>query len=225
MATNIGYARRSGGQPAILQRSPDGAIEADSGGDIEQVEGDRLVAAPGVLVSTSVGKNIPGITKFLFMDYFAYAPDGTLYADNMPMSGLRSIPTDCLSHERSGLIAVARGTVQLADGNRPDLGAARERTEFKSARCRPPLQGSEAAGAKTPVGVARRCSHRVGMCGRNHRWPDRGAPDTAQAAVASTPTCLGFSAIGYNPVLDFAAGHLPKRVMAAGGDRPVSETG
>ena len=86
-ATNIGYARRSGGQPAILQRSPAGAIEADSGGGLEQVEGDRLVAAPGVLVSTSVGQNIPGITKFLFMDYFAYAPDGTLYADNMPMGG------------------------------------------------------------------------------------------------------------------------------------------
>ena len=87
VATDLGYARRSGGQPAIVQRSPDGAIEADSGPYLEQVEGNRLVSTPGVLVSTSGANDIPGITKFLFMDYFVYAPDGTLYADNMPTSG------------------------------------------------------------------------------------------------------------------------------------------
>ena len=87
VATDLGYARRSGGQPAIVQRSPDGAIEADNGPYIEQVEGHRLVTTPGVLASTSGANDIPGITKFLFMDYFAYAPDGTLYADNMPTSG------------------------------------------------------------------------------------------------------------------------------------------
>jgi len=87
VATNLGYARRSGGQPAIVQRSPDGAIEADNGPYIEQVEGDRVVTTPGVLASISGANNVPGITKFLFMDYFAYAPDGTLYADNMPTSG------------------------------------------------------------------------------------------------------------------------------------------
>jgi hypothetical protein len=89
VATNLGVARRSGGQPAIVQRSPDGVIEADSGPYLEQVDGNRLVPTPGVLVSTSVsvGHNVPGITKFLFMDYFAYSPDGTLYADNMPTSG------------------------------------------------------------------------------------------------------------------------------------------
>jgi len=87
VATDLGYARRGGGQPAIVQRSPDGAIEADNGPYIEQVEGNRLVTSPGVLASTSGANNVPGITKFLFMDYFAYAPDGTLYADNMPMSG------------------------------------------------------------------------------------------------------------------------------------------
>jgi hypothetical protein len=89
IATNLGYARRSGGQPAIVQRSPDGAIEADSGPYLEQVEGSQLVSTPGVLVptSTSGANDVPGITKFLFMDYFAYAPDGTFYADNMPTSG------------------------------------------------------------------------------------------------------------------------------------------
>ena len=85
-ATNIGYARRSGGQPAIVQRSPDGVIEADDGPYLEQVEGNRLVRTPGVLQSDSTSSlnDVPGITKFVFMDYFAYAPDGTLYADNLP---------------------------------------------------------------------------------------------------------------------------------------------
>ncbi len=87
VATDVGYARRSGGQPAIVQRSPDGAIEADNGPYIEQVEGNRLVTTPGVLASTSGANDVPGITKFLFMNYFAYASDGTLYADNMPTSG------------------------------------------------------------------------------------------------------------------------------------------
>ncbi len=87
VATDLGYARRSGGQPAIVQRSPDGAIEADNGPYIERVEGNRLVTTPGVLASTSGANNVSGITKFVFVDYFAYAPDGTLYADNMPTSG------------------------------------------------------------------------------------------------------------------------------------------
>ena len=65
----------------------DGAIEADNGPYLEQVEGNGLVSTPGVLMSTSGTNDVPGITKFLFMDYFAYAPDGTLYADNMPTSG------------------------------------------------------------------------------------------------------------------------------------------
>ncbi len=44
---------------------------------------------PGVAGSTSITSvnDVPGITKFLFMDYFAYAPDGTLYADNMDTGG------------------------------------------------------------------------------------------------------------------------------------------
>ena len=89
VATDLGYARRSGGEPAILQRNPDGTIEADSGPYLEHVEANRLVRTPGVLTSTSITSvnDVPGITKFIFMDYFAYAPDGTLYADNMPTSG------------------------------------------------------------------------------------------------------------------------------------------
>ncbi len=87
VATDLGYARRSGGQPAIVQRSPDGAIEADNGPYIEQVEGNRLVTTPDAGVSSSGANDVSGITKFNFLDYFAYASDGTLYADNMPTSG------------------------------------------------------------------------------------------------------------------------------------------
>lgn len=89
VATDLGYARRSGGQPAIVQRRPDNAIEADSGAGLEQVVGNRLVPTTGVVESTSTSapNDVPGITKFLFMDYFAYGPDGTLYADNMPTGG------------------------------------------------------------------------------------------------------------------------------------------
>jgi len=87
VATDVGYARRSGGQPAIVKRSPDGGIEADDGPYIERVEGNHLVFTSGVLASTSGVSDVPGITKFIFVDYFAYAPDGTLYADNMPTSG------------------------------------------------------------------------------------------------------------------------------------------
>ena len=89
VATDIGDARRSGGQPAVVQRSPDGVIEADDGPYLEQIDGNRLMRTPGVLTSTSTTSvnDIPGVTKFLFMDYFAIAPDGTLYADNMDTGG------------------------------------------------------------------------------------------------------------------------------------------
>ena len=68
---------------------PCGIIEANEGPYLEQVEGNRLVQTPGVAGSTSITSvnDVPGITKFLFMDYFAYAPDGTLYADNMDTGG------------------------------------------------------------------------------------------------------------------------------------------
>jgi hypothetical protein len=99
VATNLGYARRSGGQPAIVQRSADGVIESDSGPYLEEVEGNRLVSTPGVLSSTSAADDVPGITKFVFMDYFAYAPDGHV--------GVRSVPADCLRDGWSRHIALA----------------------------------------------------------------------------------------------------------------------
>ena len=79
VATYLGYAFRSGGNTAIVQRSADGTIEADDGPYIQQVEGNRLVSTAGF-------NDVPGIAKFNFLDYFALAPNGTIYADNVPSS-------------------------------------------------------------------------------------------------------------------------------------------
>ena len=75
-ATSLGYARRSGGNTAVVQRGPDDVIEVDDGQNILQVQGDRLVT------SFAVNK-IPGINTFIFTNYFALAPDGTFYADDL----------------------------------------------------------------------------------------------------------------------------------------------
>lgn len=76
VATYLGYARRSGGTTAIVQRGPDDVIEVDDGQDILQEEGDQLV--------TTVAVNaVPGINTFTFTDFFALAQNGTLYADNL----------------------------------------------------------------------------------------------------------------------------------------------
>jgi hypothetical protein len=76
LARYLGYARRSGGNTAIVQRGPDDVIEVDSGQNILQVEGNQLV--PTLTVDA-----IPGINTFIFTDYFAEGPDGTLFADDL----------------------------------------------------------------------------------------------------------------------------------------------
>ena len=76
VATYVGYDRRSGGNTAVVERSPDGVIEADDGPNVLRVQGTRLVTAVAV-------NKVPGIKEFTSMDYFAIAPSGTLYADNL----------------------------------------------------------------------------------------------------------------------------------------------
>jgi WD40 repeat protein len=76
VATYLGYARRSGGTTAIVQRGADGDIEVDDGQDVLEVEGDQLVSTLAVNV-------VSGIDTFVFTDFFALGPDGTLYADNL----------------------------------------------------------------------------------------------------------------------------------------------
>ena len=80
VATYLGYARRSGGTTAIVQRGADDVIEVDDGQNILRVEGDRLVTTLAVNAVT-------GINTFIFTDFFALGPDGTLYADNLGPPG------------------------------------------------------------------------------------------------------------------------------------------
>jgi hypothetical protein len=75
-ATYLGYDRRSGGSAAVVERGPLGAIEADNGSDIVQVQGNRLA------VSADLEK-IPGDAGFTFTNYFAIGPNGALYADDL----------------------------------------------------------------------------------------------------------------------------------------------
>jgi hypothetical protein len=75
-ATYVGYDRRSGGNAAVVERGPHGAIEADNGSDILRVQGDRLA------VRASLDKT-PGADGFVFTDYFAIGQNGVLYADNL----------------------------------------------------------------------------------------------------------------------------------------------
>jgi hypothetical protein len=75
-ATELGYARRSGGNVAVMERGDGGSILGDDGSRVVRVEGDRLVT------SFSFGK-VPGISTFEFLDFFAVAPNGTLYADDL----------------------------------------------------------------------------------------------------------------------------------------------
>jgi hypothetical protein len=74
-AVYLGYARRSGGNPAILQRRA-GQIEVDDGPNLLVVQGKRLVPVFAV-------NQIPGISNFVFMNYFAVTPGGGIVADNL----------------------------------------------------------------------------------------------------------------------------------------------
>jgi hypothetical protein len=79
-ATDLGYARRSGGNTAVIERGPGGAILADDGPHLFRIAGDQLVTDYSV-------NEVPGINTFLFMDYFAVATNGDLYADNLGPPG------------------------------------------------------------------------------------------------------------------------------------------
>lgn len=76
VATDLGYARRSGGNTAVIERGPGDVIEADDGPNLFRIVGDRLVTDYAI-------NKVPGINTFEFMDYFALASNGVLYADNL----------------------------------------------------------------------------------------------------------------------------------------------
>ncbi len=75
-ATYLGYARRSGGNTAVVQRGANGVIDVDDGVYVLQVRGDHLVTSLAVT-------RISGVGSFFFTDFFAVAPDGSVFADNL----------------------------------------------------------------------------------------------------------------------------------------------
>jgi hypothetical protein len=74
-ASYVGYARRSGGNLTVLQRNA-GQIEADDGPNLLVVVGNRLVQDFAV-------NEVPGVSNFLFLNYFAVTPGGGIIADNL----------------------------------------------------------------------------------------------------------------------------------------------
>ena len=72
--TYVGFARGSGGNWPVLERGPDGAVYADSGGAVVRVERTRLV-------TTFVFNKMHG--EYFYLSNFAFGPHGFLYADDL----------------------------------------------------------------------------------------------------------------------------------------------
>jgi hypothetical protein len=81
VASYLGYARRSGGNVVVLQRGPGDVVEAGSASSIVRIEGNRLVRS-------YLLDHVPG-TGWFTLTYFAVAPNGTLYADDIGDGGFQ----------------------------------------------------------------------------------------------------------------------------------------
>lgn len=69
-------ARRSGGDYSILERGPDGTVFAESGPHLLRISGKQLVP------SFTFAHRVAG--EYFWLTYFAFAPKGTIYADEIP---------------------------------------------------------------------------------------------------------------------------------------------
>jgi hypothetical protein len=76
VAYELGYARRSGGNYAVLQTGPGGAIYSELGDAILRVEPHNLGQ------SSTINSRTAG--EYFSLTYFALSPDGKLYADDIP---------------------------------------------------------------------------------------------------------------------------------------------
>jgi len=71
-------ARRSGGNTSVLERAPDGLVYGESGPTFLKLEGGRAIP----------GYSFPQRPRSGFwLTYFAFGPDGTIYADEIPGFG------------------------------------------------------------------------------------------------------------------------------------------
>lgn len=74
-ATYLGYARRDGGAPANLATGPGGFVEVGTGSSIMGTRGNKLT-------TNYTFASVPG-TQWFTLDYFASAPGGVVYADDL----------------------------------------------------------------------------------------------------------------------------------------------
>ena len=92
----LGNARRNGGSTSILGREPNGIVVGEDGTQLMEVEGGRLVPL------YTFG-HVPG-TKWFTLTYFAFAPNGTVYADDIGGGGFQ--PSQQLVSVIDGHVAV-----------------------------------------------------------------------------------------------------------------------
>ena len=77
-ATNSLLARRSGGNTSVLERAPDGSVYGEDGSTLLLVK--KAAVVPGITFNKVNG-------QWFWMTYFAFAPNGTIYADEIPGGG------------------------------------------------------------------------------------------------------------------------------------------
>jgi hypothetical protein len=74
-----GQARRSGGNTSILERAPDDMVYGEDGPMLLKIEGD------GSVNGYNFDNGIKG--DYFWLQHFAFAPNGTIYADEIPGGG------------------------------------------------------------------------------------------------------------------------------------------
>jgi hypothetical protein len=98
IATEIGLpseARQSGGAPSVLERAPNGAVYAEGGSTLLRVEGSELVPTSGLLQPIRGG-------SYFWLTNFAFAPNGVVYADEIPGGGGFEHYQQLIAVERGG---------------------------------------------------------------------------------------------------------------------------
>lgn len=96
VVTNLGYARRSGGNCSVLEREPNGTVTGEDGSTILGVEHGGLVP-----LFTFPGVPQPPYGNLFWLANYAFGTDGTIYADE--------ISGDTGFEQRQLLVAVKRG--------------------------------------------------------------------------------------------------------------------
>lgn len=74
VATYVGQARRTEGDTSVLEVAPNGIVDGENGSTVLQIQGARLVPAYPF-------NEVPG-TSYFSLTFFAFAPNGDLYADD-----------------------------------------------------------------------------------------------------------------------------------------------